>query len=201
MKYRRGENDMKNLNICIDIDGTITDAYYWLNIMNKHFNKNITEKQITKYYIHEVMGIKQEEYEKFYEQNKIEIHSQQIIREDVQKVIKRLSLIHNIYFVTAREKSLTMFTHSYLKKNDIPYDDLFVLGSHYKVDKAKELKCNVFIEDNYDNAVQLSMAGYKVLLIDANYNRKPLNENIVRVYNWKEIYSIINELLLQSKAM
>ena len=201
MKYRRGENDMKNLNICIDIDGTITDAYYWLNIMNKHFNKNITEKQITKYYIHEVMGIKQEEYEKFYEQNKIEIHSQQIIREDVQKVIKRLSLIHNIYFVTAREKSLTMFTHSYLKKHDIPYDDLFVLGSHYKVDKARELKCNVFIEDNYDNAVQLSMAGYKVLLIDANYNRKPLNENIVRVYNWKEIYSIINELLLQSKAM
>ena len=192
---------MKNLNICIDIDGTITDAYYWLNIMNKHFNKNITEKQITKYYIHEVMGIKQEEYEKFYEQNKIEIHSQQIIREDAQTVIKRLSLIHNIYFVTAREKSLTMFTHSYLKKNDIPYDDLFVLGSHYKVDKARELKCNVFIEDNYDNAVQLSIAGYKVLLIDANYNRKPLNENIVRVYNWKEIYCIINELLLQSNAV
>ncbi|HEY8804925.1 MAG TPA: hypothetical protein VIM42_07455 [Clostridium sp.] len=192
---------MKNLNICIDIDGTITDAYYWLNITNKHFNKNITEQQVTKYYIHEVMGIKPEEYEKFYEQNKIEIHSEQKIREDAQMVIKRLSLLHNIYFVTAREESLTMFTHSYLKKNDIPYDDLFVLGSHYKVDKARELDCNVFIEDNYDNAVQLSIAGYKVLLMDTNYNQKPLNENIVRVYNWKEIHSIINELLLQSKAM
>ncbi|MCB2294695.1 hypothetical protein LGK95_14425 [Clostridium algoriphilum] len=192
---------MKNLNICIDIDGTITDAYYWLNITNKHFNKNITEQQVTKYYIHEVMGIDAKEYEKFYEQNKIEIHSEQKLREDAQMVIKRLSLIHNIYFVTAREESLTMFTHSYLKKNDIPYDDLFVLGSHYKVDKARELKCNVFIEDNYDNAIQLSTAGYKVLLIDTNYNQKPLNENIVRVYNWKEIYSIINELLLQSEAM
>ena len=192
---------MKNLNICIDIDGTITDAYYWLNITNKYFNKNITEKQITKYYIHEVMGIKQSEYEEFYDKNKIQIHSEQKLREDVQIVIKRLSLMHNIFFVTAREKSLTMLTHSYLRKNEIPYDDLFVLGSHYKVDKARELECNVFIEDNYDNAVQLSNAGFKVLLLDANYNRKPLNENIVRVYSWKEIYSIINKLLLQSKAM
>lgn len=192
---------MKNLNICIDIDGTITDAYYWLNITNKYFNKNITEKQITKYYIHEVMGIKQSEYEEFYDKNKIQIHSEQKLREDVQIVIKRLSLMHNIFFVTAREKSLTMLTHSYLRKNRIPYDDLFVLGSHYKVDKAKELECNVFIEDNYDNAMQLSKEGFKVLLLDANYNRLPLNENIVRVYSWKEIYSIINKLLLQRKAM
>jgi len=192
---------MKNLNICIDIDGTITDAYYWLNITNKYFNKNITEEQVTQYYIHEVMGIKQEEYEKFYEENKIEIHTEQKLREDVQIVIKTLSAYNNIYFVTAREKSLTMFTHSYLKKNGIPYDDLFVLGSHYKVDKAIELKCDVFIEDNYDNAVNLSNAGFKVLLLDTNYNRKPLNENVVRINNWKEIYSIINELILQSKAM
>jgi len=192
---------MKDLNICIDIDGTITDAYYWLNITNRYFNKKITEQEITKYYIHEVMGIKQEEYDKFYEENKIEIHTQQKIREDVQSVIKGLSLLHNIYFVTARDKSLTMFTHSYLKKNEIPYDDLFVLGSHHKVNKAKELNCSVFVEDNYDNAVELSNAGFKVLLIDAGYNRMPLNDNVVRVYNWKEIYSIINKLLLQSKAM
>ncbi|MGH4050920.1 MAG: 5' nucleotidase, NT5C type [Clostridium sp.] len=192
---------MKDLNICIDIDGTITDAYFWLNITNKYFNKNITEQEITQYYIHEVMGIKQEEYDKFYEENKIEIHTHQKIREDAQSVIKRLSSLHSIYFVTARDKSLTMLTYSYLKNNQIPYDDLFVLGSHHKVNKAKELNCNVFVEDNYDNAVELSNAGFMVLLIDTGYNKKPLNDNIVRVYNWEEIYSIINKLLLQSKAM
>ena len=192
---------MKDLNICIDIDGTITDAYYWLEITNKHFGKNITEDQVTEYYIHEVMGVDQKEYEEFYNKNKIAIHSEQKLREDVQNIIKRLSLLHNIYFVTARDSSLTMLTHSYLKKNEIPYDDLFVLGSHYKVDKAKELKSDIFIEDNYHNALQLSEAGFKVLLLDTNYNRKPINENITRVYNWKEIYSIIDKLLLQSKAM
>lgn len=192
---------MKDLNICIDIDGTITDAYYWLEITNKHFGKNITEDQVTEYYIHEVMGVDQKEYEEFYNKNKIAIHSEQKLRKDVQNIIKRLSLLHNIYFVTARDSSLTILTHSYLKKNEIPYDDLFVLGSHYKVDKAIELKSDVFIEDNYHNALQLSEAGFKVLLLDTNYNRKPINENITRVYNWKEIYSIINKLLLQSKAM
>ncbi|MCB2352738.1 5' nucleotidase, NT5C type [Clostridium estertheticum] len=192
---------MKNLNICIDIDGTITDAYYWLNITNKYFNKNITEDEVTQYYIHEIMGVTLKEYDEFYQENKFEIHSEQILREDVQIVIKKLSELHNIYFVTAREKELTMFTHSYLKRNEILYDELFVLGSHYKVNKARELECNVFIEDNYDNAIQLSNAGFKVLLIDTNYNRKSLNDNIVRVYNWKEIYYIINKLLLQSKAM
>lgn len=30
---------MNNLNICIDIDGTITEPYYWLEISNKYFKK------------------------------------------------------------------------------------------------------------------------------------------------------------------
>lgn len=192
---------MQSLNICIDIDGTITDPYYWLDMANGFFNKSITEEQVTEYYIHQVLGIDRHEYENFYEKNKFTIHSEEKIREDVSFVLETLSIIHKIYFVTARDTELEMLTHSYLKKNNIPYDGLFLLGSHYKVDKAIELKCSIFIEDNYDNAVQLSNEGFKVLLIDTNYNKKPLNKNIVRVYNWKEILFIISELSLQSKAM
>lgn len=192
---------MKNLNICIDIDGTITDAYYWLDICNEYFNTNVTEEQVTEYYIHKLLCIEANKYEEFYEKYKFQMHSEQKLRADAASVITKLSLLNNIYFVTARDKSLTMLTHAYLRKNEIPYDDLFILGSHYKVDTAKELDCNVFIEDNYDNAIQLSNAGFKVLLIDTNYNRKPINENIQRVYNWNEIYTIINKLSLQSKAM
>ena len=33
---------MKKFNICIDIDGTITDAYYWLEPCNRYFMKNIS---------------------------------------------------------------------------------------------------------------------------------------------------------------
>lgn len=192
---------MKNLNICIDIDGTITDPYYWLKPCNEYFNTNITEAQVTEYYIHKVLGIEEAKYEEFYEKNKVEIHTNQKLRPDAKLVISELSLYHNIYFVTARDKSLTMLTHSYLTKSGIPYDNLFVLGSHYKVEKARELNCSVFIEDNYDNAIQLSNAGFKVLLIDTTYNRKPINSNIIRVYNWNQIYKILEKTSLQSKAM
>jgi len=192
---------LKDLNICIDIDGTITEAYYWLDMCNRYFDKNISEKDVTEYYVHKVLGVSKEDYAEFYERYKFKLHWEQKIRQDAKSFIKRLSLLHNIYFVTARDKCLTMLTHEYLRKNGIPYDGLFVLGSHYKVDTARELDCDVFVEDNYENAIQLSSSGFKVLLIDANYNRGPLNDNITRVKEWNEIYRIIDGLLLQSEAM
>lgn len=192
---------MKNLNICIDIDGTITDPYYWLDSCNKYFNTSITEEQVTEYSIHKVLGVTEIEYNNFYEKHKFEIHSIEKLRDDAKSVITKLSLENNIYFVTARDKSLTMLTYRYLIKNRIPYNDLFVLGSHYKVYTAKELDCDIFIEDNYDNAIELSNAGFKVLLVDTNYNRKPLNANIIRVFNWDEIYLVIQELLQQSEVV
>lgn len=184
---------MKRLNICIDIDGTITDPYYWLDISNKFFNKDIKEYQVTEYYIHEVLGVEEKAYIDFYEKNKFMIHSDQELREDVLEVLNALNVDHKLFFVTARDASLEILTYSYLRKNNIPFNDLFVLGSHYKVDKAKELECNIFIEDNHDNALQLSEHGFRVLLIDTNYNRKPINDNITRVYDWNEIYNIITE--------
>lgn len=185
---------MSALNICIDIDGTITDPYYWLGPANKYFNKNITEEQITEYNIHQVMGIDEHEYEVFYEENKFKLHSEEKIRDDAKPVLDLMSIIHNIYFVTARGKELEFLTHLYLRKNEIPFDGLYLLGSPCKVDKAKELKCNVFIEDSYDNAVQLSREGIMVLLMDTNYNRKPLYDNMIRVCSWKAILAILNEL-------
>lgn len=192
---------MKNLNICIDIDGTLTDAYYWLDLSNKYFNTNIKESQVTEYSIPKVLDVKESEYDEFYEKNKIKLHTEEELREDAKIVLKVLSAFHNIYFVTARDKSLTVLTHSYLKKHGIPYDDLFVLGNTYKVDTARELDCSVFIEDSYENAIQLSHEGFKVLLMDTNYNRKPLNENIKRMYNWIEVHAEIDNMLLQSEAV
>lgn len=193
---------MKNFNICIDIDGTITDPYFWLNTANKYFNKNITIDKVTEYPIDKVMGITREEYYGFYNKSKFEMHNEEVrLRENAREIIEELIRLNNIYFVTARDKDLEMLTYSYLNKNNIPYDDVFVLGTHYKVDMAKKLKCDIFIEDCYENALQLSENGFKVLLIDTNYNRKPLNKNIIRVFNWNEIYEIIKEMPLHRKAI
>lgn len=192
---------MKKLNICIDIDGTITEPYYWLDCCNKYFKTNITEKDITKYSISEVMGVSEESYLEFYEMYKYEIHSTQKLRNDVKIIIDKLMLFSNLHFVTAREKDLTLITHEYLRNNSIQYDNLFLLGSHYKVNKATELNCDIFIEDNYKNAIELSEAGFYVLLLDTNYNRGTLNSNIKRIYNWIEVYENIKNLFLDMEAI
>ncbi|MDR3597520.1 hypothetical protein [Clostridium sp.] len=192
---------MKNLNICIDIDGTITDPYYWLSYANNYFKLNVSVNEITCYEIAKVLKIKEDDYLRFYEEYKFEIHSKQELRDDVKAILDMLYKQNNIYFVTARDRSLELLTNLYLKNHDIPSDEVLVLGTHNKVPAARNLNCDIFIEDSYDNAIQLSTSGFKVLLIDTNYNRFPLNDNIIRVYNWKEILDFIDKVSKEKEVI
>ena len=193
---------MKKLNICIDIDGTITDPYYWLSYANEYFNLNVSESQVTSYDIHKVLNIEQKDYLEFYEKFKFEIHSKQKLRNDVKEVLDILHNYNNLYFVTAREKALELVTFLHLLDNEIPFNEVFHLGTHNKVPKAKELNCSIFIEDCYDNAILLSNNGFKVILIDTNYNRLPIDSsNIIRAYNWTEILQIITEISMEKEAI
>ena len=192
---------MKNLNICIDIDGTITDPYYWLSYANKYFNSNIQESQVTSYNISKVLNVEESDYLEFYEKFKFEIHTKQILRDKVKDIVDKLYKLNNIYFVTARDKSLELVTFLYLLNNEIPFDEVSILGTHNKVPKAIELNCDIFIEDSYDNALDLSNNGFKVILLDTNYNRLPLNSNIIRAYSWNEILEIITEITKEKEVI
>jgi len=185
------------LNICVDIDGTITDAYYWLQYANKHFNKNLQPKDVTKYDIHEVFNISREDYQLFYEKYGRELHASAELRENAGAILSKLASQHKIYYVTARESIMEDVTKEWFNKNQLPSGELFMLGTHYKVDQAKKLNCNLFIEDRYENAIQLAASGIKVLLIDCNYNRQPLTKGITRVYCWQDIDTIVQELSLE----
>lgn len=192
---------MKSLNICVDIDGTITDPYYWLDYANDYFNVNFKEEDVTDYSIAKVLNIEAEEYSKFYEDKKFEMHAKEKLRIDALDELELLYKSNNIYFVTARDKSLELLTKIYLNQYDIPFDDLYVLGTPDKVSTAQKLSCDVFIEDSYSNAVSLSSNGFKVLLLDTNYNKLPLNDNITRVYDWRQISQIIYKLSEKEDAV
>ena len=192
---------MKNLNICIDIDGTITDPYYWLSYANSYFNSNISEDQVISYDISKVLNIEQNDYIEFYEKFKFEIHTTQKLRNDVKEILDELHRFNNLYYVTARDKSLELLTFLYLLNHEIPFDEIFILGTHNKVPKAKDLNCDIFIEDSYDNAIELSNSGFTVILIDTNYNRLPLNNNIIRAHNWLEVSQIITEISRKKEAI
>lgn len=193
---------MKKLNICIDIDGTITDPYYWIQKAGEYFGKQVNIDEFTEYEFYKILDIPAEDYCEFYEKNKFELHAKDKLQDNAMEVINMFFSNNNIYFVTARDKSLELLTYSYLKSNDIHFDGLFVLGSHYKVNQAKILNCDIFIEDCLNNALTLSKAGFKVLLMNTTYNQYDLSStNITRVYNWLDILLYINSILYSNKVV
>ena len=187
---------MTKLNLCIDIDGTLTTPYYWLKAANSFFNTSLKAEDVTEYEIHKVLNVSKEDYLDFYDIYGEEIHGKAKLRNRVKRILHKLSYQHHkIYYVTAREKRMTAVTHSWIERRKLPNDGIYILGSHYKVDKARELNCDIFIEDRYENALELCEAGFKVLLIDCNYNRLAIPKEITRVRDWNQIYNEINSYI------
>ena len=184
---------MNQLNIGIDIDGTMTEAYDWIPMVNDYFNTRITLENVTVYEIHKTLGVQIEAYDEFYRINGELMHEAVRIRIGVKDVLDKLCENHRIHIVSARENRMKHVTEKWLCDHEIPRDTLSLLGTHNKVSKAQELCCDIFIEDRYENAVQLASVGINVLLIDCNYNQGHCNSGITRVANWLEIENHIKE--------
>lgn len=182
------------LNICVDIDGTITEPYYWLDMANSHFGTDIKPYQVTTYDIHEVLEVSREAYNEFYNLYAEKLHSGAEVRENAEIVLWKLNQQHNVFYVTAREQWIRNTTENWFRTNELPLAELHMLGSHYKVERAKQLECDIFIEDRYENAIQLALEGFKVLLVDCSYNRLPLIPGITRVKDWIDIYEEIETI-------
>ena len=104
---------MKELNLCIDIDGTVTEAYDWIPIVNRYFNTTITPNDVTVYDIYKILGVYGEA-----------LHLECRIRKGAKNVIDSLYQKHNIHFVSAREKRMKYVTHIWFDHYKIPMDSL-----------------------------------------------------------------------------
>lgn len=68
--------------------------------------------------------------------------------ENAKNIIDDLKKNYNLYFVMTRDAKLIDVTKSWLNENGFDEIDVYLLGSDYKIQKAKELECHIFIEDN-----------------------------------------------------
>ncbi len=182
---------MRGLSLCIDIDGTITEAYDWIPRVNNYFKTNMTPENIKVYNIHEALGIQREAYDTFYKLYGEIIHEEARIRVGVKEVLDKLHEKHKVHLVSARDTKMNNITEKWLLNHELPLDTLSLLGTHDKVAKAQELSCDIFIEDSYKNAVQLATSGFTVLLMDCYYNQGDLQTGITRVMDWLEIKDFI----------
>ena len=184
---------MIKLNICIDIDGTITSPYHFIPYLNELYNKNITEEECNTHNWEVLYGVDMNTMISDFHEKYMHSYGEAKVVDDAKNIIDELKKNHNLYFVTARDAKLTDITKNWLNENGFEEIDVYLLGSDYKIQKAKELECHIFIEDNPSNAMQLANEGMKVLLIDTNYNKEIEHENIVRVNNWIDIHGFIQE--------
>lgn len=184
---------MNKFNICVDIDGTITEPFYWIEKANEFFGKSIKPEEVNTYHIHELYNVSREASMMCYAAHGKEMHLNAKIRKNAGIYLKKLAAFHHVFYITARMQQMDEITHQWFEKYDIPSTEIFFLGSHDKLNKARELECDIFIEDRYENAIQLSEAGIQVLLIDCKYNRNKLNSHIKRVQSWQQIYEEIEK--------
>ncbi|HZW48639.1 MAG TPA: hypothetical protein VFF80_00680 [Bacillota bacterium] len=193
---------INKLNLCIDIDGTVTEPYYWLKRANEYFKTNLKPSDITTYDIHKILGVQREEYNEFYRRFGEMLHQESKMRPGASEIVHKLyDAGQKIHFVTAREAKMEKISAEWLVKNDIPLDSLTLLGHPNKIWKAAELHSDFFIEDSYENMMQLTASGFEVLLIDCNYNRGALPANATRVKNWFQIYRIIEQKAYQPSEL
>lgn len=110
------------------------------------------------------------------------------------EVLKQLSLIGDIYIITARPKEYRKETIDSLIKLGIDFRDIFIKIGINKMEIMDSLNITALIEDNGELCLKASNNGIRAYCIEANYNKEYINKyrNIVGIKCWLEILN--NEL-------
>ena len=174
----------------IDIDGTITSPHSFVPHINQAFDLNITLDDLYEYEITKCIDVSPEEFGKWFTEMEPNLYSKSPIADHAQMIINQWQQQHDILFISARANHLIDVTEKWFAENKINYHQIELIGSHYKVETAKKLDVDIFFEDKHDNAVDISeQSNTPVILFDTPYNRKPIPEKVIRVSNWLEAES------------
>ncbi len=180
------------MRIGVDIDGVLANSLpLWVTELNKFFNKNKQLEEIHLYDIHKTYGVSFNELKLFLKSKGRFLMSEPAPITGSSYYLSKLKQHHEICIITARDNRYYQETYDWLKKNNLPYDELMLLGSHEKMEFCLEKDLKVLVEDTLEIGIKVSAAGIPVLLMDAPYNRGELPELVYRKHSWEEIYRTI----------
>ena len=187
------------MNIGIDIDGVLTDEHKWhIESASKYLKKEPIN--LDGFTTREIFGSTLKEEEDFWNKNIWEYAKKEKPIKNASEYIQKLHDEGNkIYIITAREfayldtelgNKMKCIVKQWLETNDIIYDKIFFTNLS-KLEVCRKNNINIMIEDNVNNLNEISKE-IKTICVDARYNKSCSSENIVRCFNWKEIYEAIN---------
>lgn len=186
---------MKSIRFGIDIDGTVTCPTSLLPHINAHFGCNLTLDDITEYDLTKAFDVDAETFSKWYKQAEEQIYIESPAQSFAREILLDWSKRFELFYISARGQNVFQSTKSWFEREGIPYDQIDLIGSHYKIEAAKKHNVQAFFEDKHDNAVDLhEELQIPVILFDTPYNRKPTPSGVIRVRDWKQANEEIERL-------
>lgn len=196
----------RDMKIGIDIDNTITNTLPILKKYCQRYNDTVVKRDLQ---MHEegvatynLYDWTQEENMDFCIKYLEEVVLQAEVKENAREIIQKLKNEgHHINIISSR--AIPMFktpyetTEKFLKEKGIVYDKLIV-GKVEKKSSCIENQLDVLIEDEPQHITQIAEF-IPVIVFDAIYNKQCVGNNIMRVKDWNEIYSIIKKMEINRK--
>lgn len=118
----------------------------------------------------------------------------QKIKQEGNKVI----IITSRYEVVQRKNIIEDYTKQWLKKNDIPYDEL-IMNAQNKLEVAAKAKVDLFIDDSISHCTKMQEGKIKALLYTTIMNQSLDVPELERVYSWPQIYIKYTKFKIEKK--
>jgi uncharacterized HAD superfamily protein len=187
---------MKQLTIGLDIDGVIVDyVSTMLPVLSRACHRDIKYQDIVTYDLRECLGIDGETLDRVWEQTLQTDLFLAIppVRGAIEGIESLRLRQHEIWLVTARPSSIQEITLSWLETKKVKYDRIvFDKGSDKHLVTSG---FDIFVDDSAEVIRPIAATGTPALLFDQPWNRMAeLPRNCRRVYDWKTILQVIDEL-------
>lgn len=195
------------LNIGIDIDGVLTDLEKYIGTVGKKYmnenglnfddtmNQNTIYGFLSKEDSHLFWNTHWEDYATSIKARKNARNIIEKLKNDGNKIIIISARTYDSQIIKdglKRQKNMEKLIINWLNKNNIKYDKI-VFSNLNKLKDCIDNKIDIIIEDSVSNIEQLKDY-MKIICFDAKYNQSYADSQIYRVYNWNDVYDIINKI-------
>lgn len=193
---------MRKYRFGIDIDGTVTSPTALLPHINKEYEIELVLDDIKEYDLTKAFPVDEKQFYSWYKSVEDHIYDTSPPQDFAKDILTNWKKQYELYYISARGENVYDTTFEWFKREAIPYDHIHLIGSHYKIEAAKQHNVHAFFEDKHDNAVDIhEELDIPVILFDTPYNRKPIPEGVIRVHNWKEANEWIEKLFTSEKTL
>ncbi|MHA6259482.1 5' nucleotidase, NT5C type [Sporosarcina sp. CAU 1771] len=193
---------MKNVRFGIDIDGTVTCPTSLLPHINEQFGCKLELDDIKEYDLTKAFPIDHKTFYEWYKTAEGHIYDTSPPQAFAKEILSTWNSQFELFYISARGSNVYDITQNWFEREIIPFDHIELIGSHHKIEAAKNLGVHAFFEDKHDNAVEIhEELDIPVILFDAPYNRKPIPEGVIRVHDWNEANEHIQQLFLSEELL